>query len=210
MLELTSKPIHTTRAAFDEELKRAGITLSPFPFERTFGSFADDPSVILYRCIEGDFNHRYDNKDWSLNPQHALEYSQSVQGSTNTLLMIQLAKVELCRNVNFYSRQGDKIGLAQRPDPRRIAKTSLTGEGSFLSAGWLRCMRKVIRFGVNPDDSMDRRFSSDFKPEELKCKAVLHEWQMAVSMAHGSDRLIVLSTDVRNDYNDRRGEFPEL
>jgi hypothetical protein len=210
MHKQTIQRVHPTRAAFDEELKVAGIALSPFPFERTFDSFVHDPRVILYRCIEGDFNHRYDNKDWSLNPQHALEYSRGARGSTATLLMTQFDKVDLCKNVNFYSRQGDKIGLAESPDPGKIAKTSLTDGRSFLDADWLRCMRKVIRVGVDPESSADSLFASDFKPEDLQFKSVLYEWQLGISMAHSDDRPIPIPPEVRSDYNARRGERPKL
>jgi hypothetical protein len=207
MYAQTIQRIHPTRAAFDEELQRAGIALSPFPFERTFDSFANDPRIILYRCIEGDFNTRYDNKDWSLDPQHALEYSR---GSTATLLITQFDKVELCKNVDFYSKQGDKIGLVESPHPGSIAKTSLTGGRSFLNADWLRCMRKVIRFGVDPDNSADRRFASDFQPEDLRFKSVLHSWQLGISMAHSDDCPIPIPPEVICDYNARRGELPQL
>lgn len=210
MQKQTIQRIHPTRAAFDEELQRAGIALSPFPFERTFDSFTSDPRIILYRCIEGDFNPRYDNKDWSLDPQHALEYSRGVRGSTATLLITQFDKVELCKNVEFYSKQGDKIGLVESPHPGSIAKTSLIEGRSFLNADWLRCMRKVIRFGVDPDNSADRRFALDFKPEDLRFKSVLYAWQLGISMAHSDDCPIPIPPEVRSDYNDRRGELSPL
>jgi hypothetical protein len=205
----TRTPIHATRAALDVELRRAGINLSPFPFERTFDSFENDPNVILYRCIKGNFNPSVDNKDWSLNPQHALEYTNPVPGSVNTLLMIQVSKVELCQATDFYSKQGNKIGLKQGPDHVRIAKTSLTAEGQLLNSDLLRCLRQVIRFGVDPDNSMDRGFSSDFSPEDLKFKTSLFEWQMGVSMAYTCDSKIplMLSEAIKKDYNNRRGDL---
>ena len=208
MPELVRTPTHTTREALDLELNRAGFNLSPFPFERTFDSFGNDPNVILYRCISGDFNPRIENKDWSLNPLHALEYANPVFGSVNTLLLIQLSKVELSQVTNFYSGQGNKIGLTQSPDPERIAKTSLTRGSPLANSDLLRCMRHVIRFGVDPENSTERRFSADFKPEDLQFSPSLAEWQLAVGLAYTRDGqipLIKLPEAVKNDYNSRRG-----
>ena len=213
-MQLTSArtPIHASRTALDFELNRAGFTLSPFPFERTFDSFEREPSVILYRCIKGDFDLRFENKDWSLNPQHALEYTNPAPGSVNTLLLIQMPKVELCQATHFYSKQGDKISLKQSPDPVRIAKTSLTTESPLVNSDLLRCMRQVILFGVDPENSTDRGFSTDFSPEDLKFSTRLYEWQMGVSMAYTCDGKIplMLSKAVKYDYNSRCGTLATI
>lgn len=197
-------PDRGTRPASLEEFRRrlsaAGISLSPFPFERIFASFESAEDVVLYRCIKGRYSPASGvDAWWSFDPQHALEYMDPRPGNQSTLLFTQIPQEALRQNIHYYSRRGGKICLTTPPGLSTIAACEITNSG-FLSANLLRCMRQVVRFGINPDNEIEKHFGDEFNSAELQFKPVLHEWKRGVEYAMESAIAVPVPEEVRDDY----------